>query len=147
MKAGRFTDKITVQSVTTTIDQFGGEVKAWADRYTDIWAQPLPIGSSAAGGGEFNDDHQMQATMKYEFVVRYLPGLEYTDRIVWSGGYFDIYQVFPIGRREGMRIRASWSDNQSGDTFAFSTPDYTGGGGGNDGGDPDTGEPGDGKDK
>ena len=119
MKAGRFTDKITVQYKSVTIDQFGGEVETWEDRYTNIWAQPLPIGSSAAGGGEFNDDKQMMATMKYEFVVRFLPGLEFTDRIVWNGGYFDIYQVFPIGRREGMRIRGSWADNQQGDTFAF----------------------------
>ena len=119
MKAGRFTEKITVQYKDVTIDAFGGEVEAWTDRYTSIWAQPLPIGSSAAGGGEFNDDAQMAGTMKYEFVVRYLPGLEFTDRIVWNGGYFDIYQIFPIGRREGMRIRASWSDNQQGDTFTF----------------------------
>lgn len=140
---------MTVQSVETTIDNFGGEVKTWTDRYPNVWCQPMAIGSSAAGGGEYNDDAQMQATMKYEFVVRYLPGLEYTDRIVWSGGYFDIYQVFPIGRREGMRIRASWSDNQSGDTFAFSAPDYTpadGGDGGNDG-NPDTTEPGKGRSK
>lgn len=109
---------MTVQSLSTTIDQFGGEVKAWSDRYIDVWCQPLPIGSSAAGGGEYNDDSQMQADTKYEFVSRYLPGVEYTDRIYWSGGYFDIYQIFPIGRREGVRIRASWSDDQ-GDAFAM----------------------------
>lgn len=109
---------MTVQSLSTTIDQFGGEVKAWSDRYIDVWCQPLPIGSSAAGGGEYNDDAQMQADTKYEFVSRYLPGVEYTDRIYWSGGYFDIYQIFPIGRREGVRIRASWSDDQ-GDAFAM----------------------------
>lgn len=119
MKAGRFKEKITIQQVTTSIDDFGGATKSWMRRYTDIWADPIPVGSSAAGGGEFNDDDQMKGTMKYEFVVRYLPGLEFTDRIVWNGGYFDIYQVFPIGRREGMRIRASWSDNQAGDTFTF----------------------------
>ena len=121
MKAGRFTDKITVQYKDVTIDSFGGEVETWVDRYVGVWAQPKAIGSSAAGGGEFNNDDQMQGTTKYEFVVRYLPGLELTDRIIWEGGYFDIYQVFPIGRREGMRIRGSWSDNQEGDTFAFDT--------------------------
>lgn len=119
MKAGRFKEKITVQYKDVTVDAFGGHVETWTDRYVDVWADPIGVGSSAAGGGEFNDDHQMQGTMKYEFVVRYLPGLELTDRIVWSGGYFDIYQVFPVGRREGMRIRASWADNQEGDTFAF----------------------------
>ena len=119
MKAGRFKERISVQYKDVTIDAFGGEVEAWTDRYTNIWSDPLPIGSSAAGGGEFNDDKQTQGTMKYEFVVRYLPGLEFSDRIVWNGGYFDIYQVFPIGRREGMRIRAAWSDDQQGDTFTF----------------------------
>ena len=119
MKAGRFKERITVQYKDVTIDAFGGEVEAWTDRYTNIWADPRPSGSSAAGGGEFNDDKQLQGTMKFEFVVRYLPGLEFSDRIVWNGGYFDIYQVFPIGRREGMRIRASWSDDQQGDTFTF----------------------------
>ncbi len=119
MKAGRFKERITVQYKDVTIDEFGGEVAAWTDRYTNVWSDPMAIGSSAAGGGEFNDDKQVQGTMKYEFVVRYLPGLEFSDRIVWNGGYFDIYQVFPIGRREGMRIRASWSDDQQGDTFTF----------------------------
>ena len=119
MKAGRFKEKIKVEKKTTIVDDFGGQVDSYEPRYSDLWADPLPIGSSAAGGGEFNDDDQMKATMKYEFVVRYLPGLEFTDRIEWRGGYFDIYQVFPIGRREGMRIRAAWSDNQPRDGFAF----------------------------
>jgi len=109
---------MTVQRVETTIDNFGGETQTWTDRYLDVWCQPMAIGSSAAGGGEYNDDAQMQADAKYEFVCRYLPGVEYTDRIYWSGGYFDIYQIFPIGRREGMRIRGSWSDDQ-GDAWSM----------------------------
>lgn len=109
---------MTVQRVETTIDNFGGETQTWTDRYLDVWCQPMAIGSSAAGGGEYNNDAQMQADAKYEFVCRYLPGVEYTDRIYWSGGYFDIYQIFPIGRREGMRIRGSWSDDQ-GDAWSM----------------------------
>ena len=107
---------MTVQYKTVTVDEFGDEVEVWTDRYTSVWCQALPIGSSAAGGGEYNDDDQMVGTTKYEFVSRYLYNVEYTDRIIWSGGTFDIYQIFPVGTREGMRIRAEWSDNQ-GETF------------------------------
>jgi head-tail adaptor len=122
MRAGQFTSKFTVQRKEVVIDQFGGHTETWVDRYVDVKVSPKAIGSSAAGGGEYNEDDQMLGTAKYEFIVRYLPGLEMTDRILWEGGYFDIYQVFPIGRREGMRIRASWQDNQ-GDNFAFDTAD------------------------
>ena len=120
MRAGQFTSKFTVQRKEVVIDEFGGHTETWVDRYVDVKVNPKAIGSSAAGGGEYNEDDQMLGTAKYEFIVRYLPGLEMTDRILWEGGYFDIYQVFPIGRREGMRIRAAWADNQ-GDGFAFTT--------------------------
>ena len=108
---------MTVQKLTVTVDEFGDQVETWTDRYTSVWCQVLPIGTSASGGGEYSDDDQTTATTKYEFVSRYLYNVEYTDRIIWSGGTFDIYQIFPVGTREGMRIRAEWSDNQ-GETFS-----------------------------
>ena len=51
--------------------------------------------------------------MKSEFLTRWVSGVQFDDVIVWNGGIFNLYSVLPIGRREGMRLRARRRDNDS----------------------------------
>lgn len=50
--------------------------------------------------------------MKAEFRCRYISGLRFDDVITWNGANFDIYSIIPIGRREGMNVRARFRDNE-----------------------------------
>ena len=39
------------------------------------------------------------------FRTRFIPGVVNSDRIVFAGSEFDIKEVKPIGRREGLELR------------------------------------------
>ena len=91
MRAGELNEKITIKRVTRTVNSYGDAIDALSD---------------------FNDDAQTVAEMKAEFRCRYISGLRFDDVILWNGGTFDIYSIIPIGRREGMNVRARLRDNE-----------------------------------
>ena len=111
MRAGELHDKFTIYSVATSVNSFGDFVKTETVRYENVRCSVVHMGTPSAGASEFTDDDQRVGEMKIEFKSRYLSGVEFSDVILYNGGRFNVYSILPIGRREGMRIRARRRDN------------------------------------
>lgn len=116
MRAGRLTEKLTVQYEEITLDELGGKVTSYTDRYVDVACDVRMLDGTER---DDNTQKQVEGELKAQFETRYMAGLKQTDRILWSNGYWDIEAVLPIGRRVGMKIIAVWADNQE-DTMSFS---------------------------
>lgn len=116
MRAGRLTEKLTVQYEEITLDELGGKVTSYTNRYVDVACDVRMLDGTER---DDNTQKQVEGELKAQFETRYMAGLKQTDRILWSNGYWDIEAVLPIGRRVGMKIIAVWSDNQE-DTMSFS---------------------------
>tara|TARA_R100001440_G_scaffold38577_1_gene58225 strand:+ start:76 stop:432 length:357 start_codon:yes stop_codon:yes gene_type:complete len=112
MRAGELNEKITIKRVTRTVNSYGDAIDALSDFKVDVRCKIMHLGTPSAGASEFNDDAQTVAEMKAEFRCRYISGLRFDDVIIWNGGTFDIYSIIPIGRREGMNVRARLRDNE-----------------------------------
>ncbi len=111
MKAGELSEKIDIYRPTRSINSFGDI----DDRY-EIWTEGVRgkithLGTPSAGASEFQDDDQEVGEMKAEFKCRWISDIRFDDVLIWNGGHFNIYSILPIGRREGMRLRARRRDN------------------------------------
>jgi hypothetical protein len=111
MRAGRLSEKIDIYRVTRTINSFGDVIDAYAAWKTDVRCQVTHLGTPSAGASEFSDDNQEVGEMKAEFLCRWISDIRFDDVIIWNGGHFNLYSILPIGRREGMRLRARRRDN------------------------------------
>lgn len=111
MRAGDLHDKMDIYQVTQTVNAWGDMTEAESIRYSGVRCSILHMGTPSAGASEFTDDDQRVGEMKIEFKTRYLSGVEFSDVIYYNGGRFNVYSVLPIGKREGMRIRARRRDN------------------------------------
>ena len=118
MRAGDLHDKFSIYSVTTQVNTWGDFIQTEAIRYADVRCSVLHMGTPSAGASEFTDDDQRVGEMKIEFKTRYLSGDEFSDVIYYNGGRFNVYSILPIGKREGMRIRARRRDNTNGSNSA-----------------------------
>lgn len=113
MRAGQLNEKIDIYRPSRTINQFGDVIHSYTLWKEGIRCKITALGTPSAGASEFNDDDQEVGEMKSEFVTRWVSGVQFDDVIVWNGGIFNLYSVLPIGRREGMRLRARRRDNDS----------------------------------
>jgi hypothetical protein len=111
MRAGDLHDKFDIYAVTQTVNVWGDFVSAETIRFSGVRCSILHMGTPSAGASEFTDDDQRVGEMKIEFKCRYLSGVEFSDVIYYNGGRFNVYSILPIGKREGMRIRARRRDN------------------------------------
>ena len=111
MRAGDLHDKFDIFSVTQTVTSFGDFTRTESLRYSGVRCSVVHMGTPSAGASEFLDDDQRVGEMKIEFKCRYLSGVEFSDIIIYNGGRFNVYSILPIGKREGMRIRARRRDN------------------------------------
>ena len=116
MRAGQLTEKITIQFEEVTQDELGGKVVSMSNRYVDIACHVRVEGGNEA---DDSDERQVEGKLKAQFTTRFAAGVKMTDRILWSGGWWDITAMVPIGRREWLRMSAEWSDNQA-DAMSFS---------------------------
>jgi len=111
MRAGDLHDKMSIYSVDVTVNSWGDFVETETIRYENVRCSVLHMGTPSAGASEFTDDDQRVGEMKIEFKTRYLPNIEFSDVILYNGGRFNVYSILPIGKREGVRIRARRRDN------------------------------------
>lgn len=111
MKAGILHDKFDLYQVTRAVTSFGDWTDTETLRYEGVRCRVLHMGTPSAGASEFTNDDQRVGEMKIEFQCRYLSGIEFSDFIMYNGGRFNVYSILPIGKREGMRIRARRRDN------------------------------------
>lgn len=112
MRAGDLFDKIDIYSVTRTVTNYGDVTEERTIWKEGIRCKVTHLGTPSVGGSEFTDDGQEVGEMKIEFKTRYLSGITFDMEIEYNGGDFNVYSILPIGRREGMRIRAKRRDNQ-----------------------------------
>lgn len=100
MRAGTLDRTITLQSVTTTVDDYGTPAEAWTD-FATVRAQLVQASTT-----EYLRTYGETATKADIFRIRWLDGVTDRHRIVYNGGNYNIRQVTEIGRRQGLELRA-----------------------------------------
>jgi SPP1 family predicted phage head-tail adaptor len=81
-------------------DELGGVVEQWADVYTDLRA-----GVRSASAGEVAIAAARHETIDLVFVIRWMPNIDNTMRVLFDGGIYDIASCRrEIGRREGLLL-------------------------------------------
>jgi len=104
MRAGDLDRSIVIQSKTVTQDAFGQDVETWTKIHT---ATTLAAGVLPVRGGERFTAQQTIGKGMVTFRVRWRDDVTVLNRIVYDGRNWDIHDVRPLGRREGLEIDAS----------------------------------------
>lgn len=99
MQSGKMDHRITIQSNTYTVDDYGGAIYAWSDRAT-VAAQVIQRGTS-----EFIASYGIADKGIIIFRVRWLDGVNNTDRVLFEGREMRIKEIVSLGRREALEIR------------------------------------------
>lgn len=99
MKAGLLDRIITVERVTTTVDDYGTPVEGWTTVAT-IRAQRVKLTTE-----EFLRAFGSTSEAIAVFRIRHMDGLTLADRITCEGQSYDLKAVEPLGRREGLELR------------------------------------------
>lgn len=84
MRAGRLRHRITLERESVTRNQFKEEVREWQP-YAKRWADVRPL-----GGKEFWAAQQVIDDLTHEVRLRFMPGINAKDRVVFAGRVFDI---------------------------------------------------------
>lgn len=99
MKAGKLDRTITIDRVTTTVDEYGTPVEGWANVAT-VRAQRVKLTTD-----EFLRAFGTTSEAIAVFRIRHMDGLTLADRVTCDGETFDLKAVEPLGRREGLELR------------------------------------------
>lgn len=107
MRAGKLDRRIRIERYTTTTNDFGEAVPAWAALAT-VWAEAEQIrdGERFAAG-------EVAAERTHRFRIRWsgkVDDLTPKDRVVYpaeDGRTYNVISVKEIGRREGLEITAA----------------------------------------
>lgn len=99
MKAGLLDRIITVERVTTTVDDYGTPVEGWTTVAT-IRAQRVSLTKE-----EFLRAFGSTSEAVAVFRIRHMDGLTLADRITSEGQSYDLKSIEPLGRREGLELR------------------------------------------
>lgn len=99
MRAGKLDRIITIERVTTTVDEYGTPTEGWS---TVATLRGELIQSSAQ---EFIRAYGATTDTIAIFRTRYLDGVTTADRVTYQGQPYDLKEVKEIGRREGLELR------------------------------------------
>lgn len=88
-KSGRLDRRIAIQRATTVADGYGTPVETWVE-IGSTWAA---LSYSETGSSEMQHDAVHLATTNVIFTIRYRPGLQPTDRIVYDANNYDITRI------------------------------------------------------
>ena len=100
MQAGKLLQRIELQRMTETVQPSGAVVQTWAT-YATGRAE-----LRQAGVSEFLTTYGEGAGDTAVFVIRWLPGVSLSDRIMHGGKVWNIVALAEIGRRRGLELRA-----------------------------------------
>lgn len=84
MEIGDLRHRITLQQLTTSVNDNGFEVETWED-FKTVWAAV-----SNLHGREYYAAAAVQAENTVKFTIRYLEGLNTTMRILFQGRQYNI---------------------------------------------------------
>ena len=99
MRAGRLTEAIRIERSTHVLDDFGGPTMTWA-RVAVVRAERVDQTTT-----EFIRNFGAVDEELVIFRARFFEGVRTSDRGVWRDEAFNIKQIAPIGRREGLELR------------------------------------------
>lgn len=99
MRAGNLDKTITIERVTTTVDEFGTPIETWADLAT-VRAQIIQAMTE-----EFMKGWGASTEAATVFRIRHMDGITPADRVTHQGRAFDLKEIKELGRREGLDLR------------------------------------------
>lgn len=101
MRAGKLDRSITIERVTTTVDDFGTPVSGWATVAT-VRAQRIQSTTE-----EFMRAFGASSETAVIFRIRHMDGLILADRVKEGSAIFDVKEIKELGRREGLELRCT----------------------------------------
>lgn len=99
MRAGKLDKVITIERVTTTVDEYGTPVEGWATVAT-VRAQIMQATTE-----EFMRSFGVSSETAVVFRVRHLDGITLADRVTYNGRHHDLKEIKELGRRQGLELR------------------------------------------
>lgn len=100
MYAGRLDRKITLRSVSETVNAFGEPEEGFSDLVT------IPAGVKEQTGKELFTSGGEQAQKRVIFTIRYRTDVTESMRIRYNSEDYDIESISEIQRRRGLQILA-----------------------------------------
>lgn len=98
MRAGNLDRSITVQSFTSTVNEYGTPIETWTDVAT-VRAQIIQSSTEEYLTNGASD------TTSIIFRTRYLGTIVAKSRIIFEGKEYNVREVKEIGRRKGLELR------------------------------------------
>ncbi|NTA48028.1 phage head closure protein [Agrobacterium tumefaciens] len=98
MRAGKLDRSITVQSFTSTVNDYGTPIETWTDVAT-VRAQIIQSSTE-----EFLTSGATDETVII-FRTRYFGAVAPKSRIIFEGEEYNVREVKEIGRRKGLDLR------------------------------------------
>lgn len=103
--AGQLDRRITIQSFTTTTDDFGEVVKSFTT-LANVWAKV-----EEKRGDEGEDGNQIVATKRVEFFIRYRSDVNEQMRIIYNNETYRIESILNADSRKAFqKIVTRWAD-------------------------------------
>ena len=104
-QAGQLDRRITIQSFTTTTDDFGEVVKSFTT-LAEVWAKV-----EEKRGSEGEDGNQIVATKRVEFLIRYRSDINEQMRIQYNNETYKIEAILNADSRKAFKkIVKRWAD-------------------------------------
>ncbi len=100
MQAGKLQHVIELQRLTKTKGANHQQVQTWATYATG------KAELRQAGISEFLTSYGEGTSNTAAFLIRWLPGVSVSDRILHGGKVWNIVAIAEIGRRKGLELRA-----------------------------------------
>lgn len=106
MNPGDFDQRIVIQNVTESVDQFGQRIRT-CSTLAAVWAKV-----EEKSGTEGEVSYQLTATRRIQFVVRWRNDVNEKMPIVYRGKIYEIESIISDdARKHTMKIHAKLSDS------------------------------------
>ncbi len=104
-QAGQMDRRITIQTFTTTTDDFGEVVKSFTT-LAEVWAKV-----EEKRGNEGEDGNQIVATKRVEFLIRYRSDINEQMQIQYNNETYKIEAILNADSRKAFqKIVTRWAD-------------------------------------
>jgi len=90
MQAGSLNQRVTLERYTSTTDEWGSPIEAWAPLFT-CWAAVEPL-----TGREYFAADAAQSEVTARIRMRYRPGITSQDRVIHDGKTYNIVTVIDV---------------------------------------------------
>lgn len=95
MRAGNLRNKAEIQEIGSSQNEFGEVVKGEYTKFKDVWCSITPI----SGKESFLSNADFSKTT-HKIRIRYIEGINASQRLVWRGRIFNFLGTMNIGERD-----------------------------------------------